>query len=399
MKSKVIDLRHIKMAIAALLILILTAGTVFPTLAEETAKDGNDTEIDKADAIELEVQVEPEVLTLEKAIELTMENNFDVKIAMVEKEESLLNRRKLLETADIDFATGDYDSDLGIELAKVQKEFLKTLAESVYDVQLIGIELEVKSKYATLIHSKANLELAEKYLEQAQESHEFMIKRFELGQIAKTDVLEAESEVAAKESELLEAQLAFDNNMMDLNMLMNQDLKKDWILKENMNTEVVEIPELSVLQAYMLENHPSVISSEMSYKIAETTYEVASGFYPENVYIHREAKQAFEKATYNYEAAKLSQEKNLTQAYQRLASITEGIDALEKSVDLINESYRSAKLRMELGFITSHTLNEIALTQQRMEENLVNMQRNYQLAVAQLEATSGYSFLEDHTEK
>lgn len=391
MKSKVIDLKRIKIAIAALLIIILTASTLLPIFAEEDVEDVED--------VELDVLTEPEVLTLEKAIELAMENNFDVKIAGIEMEESLLNRRKLLETADIDFATGNYDTDLGIELAKVQKDYLKALAESIYDVKLIGIELEVKSTYAGLIHARNNFELAEKYLAQAQESYTFMNKRFELGQVAKTSVLEAESEVATKEAELIEAQLTFDNAMMDLNMLMNQELNKDWILKEATYSEMIEIPELSILQAHMIENHPSVMSTEMSYKIAETTYDVASGFYPENVYIHREAKQSYEKAVFQYEASKLSQEKNLAQAYQNLDSITQGIEALEKSVELINESYRSAQLRMELGFITSHTLNEIALTQQRMEANLINMQRNYQLAVAQLEAVSGYTFLDEDTEE
>jgi outer membrane protein TolC len=391
MKSKVIDLKRIKIAIAAMLIVILTASTLFPIFAEEDVEDMED--------VELDVLTEPEILTLEKAIELAMENNFDVKIAGIEMEESLLNRRKLLETADIDFATGNYDTDLGIELAKVQKDYLKALAESIYDVKLIGIELEVKSTYAGLIHARNNFELAEKYLAQAQESYTFMNKRFELGQVAKTSVLEAESEVATKEAELIEAQLTFDNAMMDLNMLMNQELNKEWILKEATYTEMIEIPELSILQVHMLENHPSVMSTEMSYKIAETTYDVASGFYPENVYIHREAKQSYEKAAFQYEAAKLSQEKNLAQAYQNLDSITQGIEALEKSVELINESYRSAQLRMELGFITSHTLNEIALTQQRMEANLINMQRNYQLAVAQLEAVSGYTFLDEDTEE
>lgn len=382
MKSKAIDLKHIKIAVAAMLILILTASTLLPIHAKEQA------------TVTDEVIVEPEVLTLEKAIELAMENNYDVKIAAIEKEESLLNRRKLLETADIDFATGNYDADLGVELAKVQKEYLKSLAESVYDVQIIGIELQVKSTYAGVIYAKSNYVLAEKYLEQAKESYEFMNKRFELGQIAKTDVLEAESEVATKESELLEAKLAFDHAMMDLNMLMNQDLEREWILEENMATSSIDVPELSVLEAYMQENHPSVLGAQMSYKIAETTYDVASGFYPENVYIHREAKQAFEKAALQYDASKLSQEKTLVQAYQNLDSVMQGIEALEKGVDLINESYRSAQLRMELGFITSHTLNSIGLTQQRMEANLVNMQRNYQLAVAQLEAVSGYTFLD-----
>jgi len=391
MKSKVIDLKRIKIAIAAMLIVILTASTLFPIFAEEDVEDMED--------VELDVLTEPEILTLEKAIELAMENNFDVKIAGIEMEESLLNRRKLLETADIDFATGNYDTDLGIELAKVQKDYLKALAESIYDVKLIGIELEVKSTYAGLIHARNNFELAETYLAQAQESYTFMNKRFELGQVAKTSVLEAESEVATKEAELIEAQLTFDNAMMDLNMLMNQELNKEWILKEATYTEMIEIPELSILQVHMLENHPSVMSTEMSYKIAETTYDVASGFYPENVYIHREAKQSYEKAAFQYEASKLSQEKNLAQAYQNLDSITQGIEALEKSVELINESYRSAQLRMELGFITSHTLNEIALTQQRMEANLINMQRNYQLAVAQLEAVSGYTFLDEDTEE
>ena len=385
MKSKVIDLKRIKIGIAAVLIVILTAVTFSPIVAEED--------------VELDVLTEPEVLTLEKAIELAMEKNFDVKIAEVEKEEALYSREKVLELAKLDFATGNYDVDLGAELAKIQKEYLKILSNSVYDLQLLGVELDVKSTYAGLIHARNNLELAEKYLEQAEQSYEFMNKRFELGQVANSDVLEAESEVAAKKSELIEAQLAFSHSMMDLNMLMNEDLQKDWIIKEEISARNLEVPELSELQMYMLENHPSLVRAEMAYKIAESTYEITSGFYPENVHVRREAEHSFKKAPYQYDSAKLSQEKSLIQAYQNLDSITQGIEALEKSVELINESYRSAQLRMELGFITSHTLNEIALTQQRMEVNLINMQRNYQLAVAQLEAVSGYTFLDQEIEE
>jgi outer membrane protein TolC len=388
MKSKVIDLKRMKIGIAALLIVILTASTLLPIFAEEDVED-----------VELDVLTEPEVLTLEKAIELAMEKNFDVKIAEVEKEEALYSREKVLELAKLDFATGNYDVDLGAELAKIQKEYLKILSDSVYDLQLLGVELDVKSTYAGLIHARNNLELAEKYLAQAEQSYEFMNKRFELGQVANSDVLETESEVAAKKSELIEAQLAFSHSMMDLNMLMNEDLQKDWILKEEISARNLEVPELSELQTYMLENHPSLVRAEMAYKIAESTYEITSGFYPENVYVRREAEHSYKKAPYQYDSAKLSQEKNLLQAYQNLDSITQGIVALEKSVELINESYRSAQLRMELGFITSHTLNEIALTQQRMEVNLINMQRNYQLAVAQLEAVSGYTFLDQETEE
>ncbi len=339
-------------------------------------------------------ETEDNALTLEKSIELALENNFDVKIAEVDKEASLLSRRKLLETAKIDFSTGNYEVDLGIELSKVQKEYLETLAESMYDMSIIGVKLQVKSAYANVIHAQNNYALAEKYLEQAKESYEFTKKRLDLGQIAKTDLLEAESEVATKKSELLDAKLAVDNSIIDLNMLLNQPLDKKWKFEESEALKEVEVPEIVILKEHMEKNHPVVIGSQMRYNIAKTTFDVTKGFYPENVFTHREAKQNFEKTAYEYEATKLNQEKELIQAYQRLDSLKEGIRVLEKSNETISEVYRSAQLRMELGYITSHDLNNIALTQQKMEINLINLRRSYQLAIASLEAVSGYTFME-----
>ncbi len=339
-------------------------------------------------------ETEDNALTLEKSIELALENNFDVKIAEVDKEASLLSRRKLLETAKIDFSTGNYEVDLGIELSKVQKEYLETLAESMYDMSIIGVKLQVKSAYANVIHAQNNYALAEKYLEQAKESYEFTKKRLDLGQIAKTDLLEAESEVATKKSELLDAKLAVDNSIIDLNMLLNQPLDKKWKFEESEALKEVEVPEIVILKEHMEKNHPVVIGSQMRYNIAKTTFDVTKGFYPENVFTHREAKQNFEKTSYEYEATKLNQEKELIQAYQRLDSLKEGIRVLEKSNETISEVYRSAQLRMELGYITSHDLNNIALTQQKMEINLINLRRSYQLAIASLEAVSGYTFME-----
>ncbi len=51
MKSKALDLKRIKIAIASMLILVLTASTLLPVQAEE-------------------IKIEPEVLTVEKRLSL-----------------------------------------------------------------------------------------------------------------------------------------------------------------------------------------------------------------------------------------------------------------------------------------------------------------------------------------
>ncbi|MDF1618435.1 TolC family protein [Petrocella sp. FN5] len=335
------------------------------------------------------IAVEPIVLDIEDALQRALENSFELKIAEAEMNTSVMTASQQRTLAKEDATTGMYSADLAIKIAKVNREILPTLAKETYNAKITEVELGIKGAFAQLIFAKESLELAEKYKLQADESLAMVKTKRTLGQASDLEVTNTESEVATKASELTQAQITYNQNLMDLNLLMNEALEKTWVIEDTMATEAVELVPLEDMKAYMLENHPMILGSNLSFSIAESTFELAKGYYPSNVWTYRYAEQDYLKAKYQNQLALLSQEKSLIQAYMSVQGNLEAIQALEKNVATVNESYRVAKIRFELGMITSFQLNEALLMQQRMESNLANAKRGYRLSIAQLEFISG----------
>lgn len=335
-------------------------------------------------------EVVKETLSLSKALELGIENNLDLKYAEADRDRTIISASQQSKIAKVDDPTGSYDGDLLIEIGKLNKKLLPEVARKGYETTKMSVELGIKNAYTQLVYAKENYELATKYKEQTDESYQFTQKKFALGQVSNIEVLNAEAEVAVKEAELVQASISYQQKLMDMNMLLNQPLDKEWELDKKVNATIVTLPELETLKSNMEENHPAVLSSNLSFSIAEATFELAKGFYPSNVWTYRYAEQDYYKAKYQHEETLLAQEKNLNQAYVSVEGSIQAIKMYEKSVETISESYRISKIRFDLGMITNHDLNEALLAQQRMESNLLNAKLNYQLAIAQLEFASAF---------
>jgi hypothetical protein len=370
-----------KIAITMVSMLTLSTFLAAPVMAEELAAGS-------AEVTQV-IAVEPVTLNVENALKLALDNSFELKIAEAEMNNSVMTASQQRTIAKADANTGIYSADLAIEIAKVNREILPTLAKETYNAKKTEVALGVKAAFAEVVFAKENLVLAQKYKLQADESLAMIKTKRTLGQASDLEVTNTEAEVATKASELIQAQITLDQKLMDLNLLMNQDLEKTWIIEDTMATQTVELVPLEEMKAYMFENHPMVLGSNLSFSVAESTFDLAKGYYPSNVWTYRYAEQDYLKAKYQNQLALLSQEKSLVQAYMGVQGNLEAIKALEKNVATVNESYRVAKIRFELGMITSFQLNESLLMQQRMESNLANAKRGYRLSIAQLEYISG----------
>lgn len=372
------------------LLALLIAGTMLVNSQIGTAQAAETTENEVTQAETATMTEVIEELSISKALELAMANNLDLKAAEAEMNRTKISASQQSKTAKIDDATGNYDADLLVELAKVNKKLLPQVAEKTYETSKKSVELEVKNAYTQLVYAKEGYELAQEYKKQTDESYAFTQKKFALGQVSNIEVLNAEAEVAAKEAELVQAEITYQQKRMDMNLLLNQPLGKEWQLDKTINATVVTLPTLETLKAHMVENHPAIVGADLSFSIAEATFELAKGFYPPNVWTYRYAEQDYNKAKAQYDEALLTQEKGLNNAFVSVEGSIKAIEAYEKSVESIRESYRVSKIRFDLGMITNHDLNEALLAQQRMESTLLNAKLNYQLAIAQLEFVSAY---------
>lgn len=370
------------------LVALLLAGAMLVNSQIGIAEAAETTEGTQAETATTSVKLEE--LSLSKALELAMANNLDLKTAEEEMNRNLLSVSQQSKIAKINEDTAYFDSDLAIEIAKLNKEFLPQLAKESYEATKMSVELEVKNAYAQLLYAKENYELAKQYKEQTDESYAFTQKKFALGQVSNIEVLNAQAEVAAKEAEVVQASIGYQQKRMDMNLLLNQSLDKEWVLDKTVNSTIITLPTFDILRINMLENHPSVLGANLTFNIAKATFELAKGFYTPNMWAYQFAEHDFKKAQYEYEQTLLTIEKNLYQAYVNVEGSLKAIEMYEKSVESIKESYRVSKIRYELGMITNHDLNEALLAQQRMESTLQNAKLNYQIAIAQLEFLSSY---------
>ncbi len=330
-----------------------------------------------------------EVLTQAKAVELALANNLELKIAEQEQKETNITRSQQNKIAKEDDPTGSYDLDLLVEVAKVNKENLTKLAQATYNSSKLETELAAKNAYAQLVNAKEAYTLAEKNKAQAEEALRFAKKKQELGQASNVQVLSAEAELSSKQAALSSAEITYKQKLMDINVIMNQELNKQWTIDANVELKTVELKPLEELKQAMLTTHPAALGADLSYKIAEAKYLTAKGFYPENVWTYQLAQVDYEQAKYQYELTKRSQEKALNQAYIGVEGSINTVNALKKSVEATAEAYRIAKLRYDLGLVTAYDVNEAALQLNNMENNLLSAKLGYMLAVSQLEYISG----------
>jgi outer membrane protein TolC len=338
----------------------------------------------------LEVKKEDDTLTLSKALELSLENNLDIKIAKAERTKSQMGRSKDIHNMrdEDDPSSGIYSVELNEEIAKVKADLSSEFTKQTYRSKELQAQLDVKKAFSKLLFSKESYEITKKTKEQSEENLKFVKKKFDLGQVANSDVLSAEAEVASKDADLVQAEISYKQDLMNLNSLIGQDLNKQWKLDRTINDKIIELPTIEELKKIMNEKSPAILGSNMNYKVSKATFELAKGFYTENVWTYRFAEQDYNIAESNHEKVILAQNKALDQVYMGVGASVQAIKMLEKSVNSVSESYRISKKRHELGMMTSHDLNKVLLTYQQMENSLINAKLNYQLAIAQLEFVS-----------
>jgi len=393
MKDILLKNKVIKTFLSLILVSILlinSSTTVITTYAEEVDNTASTDTEEVDDVTSNNIEEVDNTLTLEKAIEIAKENNYDLKIAEADKVTSTYDVDKQKKLAKLDSETGSYDADLAIEIAKVNKKYSKDLIEANYKVAEINLELSVKKAYYQLIHAKELLDLSKQLKQQADESYNIAKSKYDLGQISVIELTNAETEVANKEAELIQSEINYKQKLMDLNQVLNQDLQKEWEINDTIDTSFVVLPDMETVRDYMNENHPLVLSSNLRFTIAKTTFELASGFYPPIVWTYKYAEQDYNKAKYEFESAKVSQEKNLINAYLGIEGSVKSITALEKSAESMRKTYEISKTRYELGSITSSELNEALLGLKQIETNLLNAKLNYRISVATLEYISAY---------
>lgn len=326
-------------------------------------------------------------LSLDDAIKLAEETNPMVKISQIAVDKAKLSRSEVRyrDRKAKDGESESYEYKSKIELAEKQADFGILMAEIDVDATLRNIRYEVESAYYNALAAKENLSIAEETLKRQKDMLKIAEAKFQVGTIAKKDVLDTQVQLAKANADLLKAESGKEKSYINLKKLLQIDMDKKIELTDSFNYKSTdEDIDLKKLIAEAKENRRDIIQAQGLYDIAQLDFDLTSKAYTPNTFFYKEKEQAMEEAKMKLDDTKSNVEAEVRGIVLDYLEAKANIPVLEKSVDMAKESLRLAKLSYEAGIIRSV---DVAAAEEGYRQTVLNRSQviySYNLAKLRL---------------
>lgn len=361
-------------------------------------------------------------LSLEDAMKLAEENNQQVKLSELALEKAKLGRQQYRhqdkrirdaidsweqmtpeEKADMDLeeymtrlgeyeALSSFDTSSQMDLLDKKTEVYLKLAEAGIDVTIRGIRFGVEAAYYGAISARDNRLLAEAAVERYQDLLRIAEAKYNAGVVAKTEVLDAQVQLAKAEADLLKAKSQEEKAYINLKKLLGLAQDELIELTDTFDYKPTDFDvTLEELIGETLKNRIDIMSAEGAYEVAKLDFDLNSKVYPSNTFIYKEKQHAMEDARIKLEDTKASVEAEVRQIWLDFEEAKVNIPVLDKALEMAEESLRLARLSYEAGLVRSV---DVAAAEEGLRQ--VQLQRsgviyNYNLARLKLENVVRFS--------
>ena len=289
------------------------------------------------------------------------------------------------------------------------------------------IKYQTTAAYYQILQRRALIKVEEEAVRTLQEHLDNVNLQFEVGTVAKSDVLASKVQLAARQQSLVTAQGDYSNAVADLSNLIGVPLGTTLAVNDEL-TYAKYNRSLEECIAYALKNRPDGVAADYAIKQAEMSVKGAkSGYRPSvaasvnksisgegsfsknhsenwsagfrlswdifdngitSAQVH-EAQSELEKIK---SQALQMQERiylEVTKAYTDLISAEKNISTTSEAIKLAEEDYFLAQLRYSEGIDTNLSVMDAQEKLTEAQTNYYNALYNYNIAIAALEKATG----------
>ena len=343
-------------------------------------------------------------LSLEDAVKLAEKNNQQVKLSELGLEKAKLGRQQYRyqdrkakeqeeELKELGISLeGTFEYDYNTKMADKRTEVAVKLAEAGIDVTVKGIRFGVEAAYYGALSARDNRLLAEAAAQRQQDLLRIAEAKYKAGMVAKTEVLDAQVQLAKAEANLLNAKSQEEKAYINLKKLLGLPQDKPIELTDSFDYKPADFEvTLEELLKEAQKNRIDIMSAQGSYEIAKLDFDLSSKVYPSNTFIYKEKEHAMEEARIKLEDTKAAVEAEVRQIWLDFEEAKANIPVLDKALEMAEESLRLAKLSYEAGLVRSV---DVAAAEEGLKQ--VQLQRagaiyNYNLARLKLENVVRFS--------
>jgi outer membrane protein TolC len=275
------------------------------------------------------------------------------------------------------------------KIVKMTRPYLLTQAAIQYQMDIDYMAYDVTQIYYKVIQAQEGVKIAMDNLQNRKNILANTNKKFELGVVAKMDVLTAESAVMDAESKLSTAEVGLKSLQMSFNQKLDFPLMQRVVLTDSLKrstqsainlTGSIESAlgkrnELNQLQ-YLIDKAQLILGEK--YSISRYSAEYLS-------YV-----QDLKTAEKNLKDTKTLIELDIRAKYLNIINMVKEMSSLEKTIANAVEGYRLAELSYNAGMNTLVDVQTAQLGSYQAQLGLSNKILEYNLALSDLELVTGY---------
>lgn len=335
-------------------------------------------------------------LTLDKAIEVGLEDNVTIEKSKIDIEKADLDAdvlsKAIKKQKKVSSSYTKEGTSSNIELMKIpdlQEDFLVDNAKRNHEVTIISLKSKIEESYFQLLQAEEMVEINKENLEITEDLYNKTKQKFDLGLVTKQEVLQSEYNVQEAENKYRSSQDTVKKARMALNIELGYDVMTNIELKDELGYKEYKGIDLAEAISKALVTRNEIKASEYAYELARLKFEAADKKYTDNVFDHREASVNLEKAEEDLTNTKKLIEMEIRANYLDVLQKQEDIKAGEKSVELAEEALRLTKSSYDVGM---SVLTDVQKAQNTLLTAKLGLSKNildYNLAVLTLEDSIG----------
>ena len=321
-------------------------------------------------------QGEGTVLSLDKAIDTALKGNASIIKSEMALEQAEVSYEKSKSETDkikefynkIDKQEDSMDYMQNVTLPMMNIDLMLESAQVNLDALKTGQKSAVEQLYFSLRQAEKQCEIQKENLEISKALYDKSKKKFELGLVAKQEVLNGELNVLNAEVGYNSALNSLTKLKMSLNNMLGFDLMNELVLKDELSYKAFEVDSIAKVINDAFANSSSMKALDLTYKIEALKLEITGRQFPEGTYAYDEQEIKVDKASKDMENEQKSIELKVRENYLDVMQKQDEIRSGEKSVELAEEMFKLSQTTYDagLGLLTDVQGAQLSLQQKKL---------------------------------
>jgi outer membrane protein len=340
----------------------------------------------------MEFQGEGMELTLEQAIELGLRNNPTLLASQLAVDNANIEADKLnLAASSMRYLyernSGSYLQYVDVPRKTANMTILS--AQLSYEAVKNTVIAGIKQAYYSVQQAQEMVEINQQNMAISKDLFEKTKKKFELGMVAKQEVLSAELSCIKAKNDYNSAVNAYKTAKMSLNILLGNDVMTELILTNRLEFKDYEPAAIAEAVQKALENNYEIKIKESAFELAELNHTAARKMYDSINFNYRAAETAYKKAAAELDSKKKDIEMGVRSDYMALIQKKREVESGQKAVELAEQGLTIAQATYDAGMSVITDVEQAQTTLKQAKLGLSKAVLDYNLAISKFEDSMG----------